>query len=127
VDGDRVTIAELSEGKLTGSASRDDGVIRARIAGTASQRDVAPLEAFVAALHAACVAGGVASVILDVRALAYVSSSHFKVLVSWIGRMRALPSRVGVTILATEKVHWQKRSLQALWHLAEDLITIESS
>jgi hypothetical protein len=119
-------IAELTCEKLTGAAAREDGTIRGRLEGTASQRDVGPLEAFVAAIHAACVAGGVTAVVLDVRNLAYVSSSHFKVLVSWIDRMRTLPSPVPVKLLATDRYHWQKRSLTALHHLADDIISIES-
>jgi hypothetical protein len=120
-----VIIAELAEEKLTAAAMADEGTVRARIEGTASQRDVVPLDTFLGAVHAACGGGVVAQVVLDLRSLEYVSSSHLKVMVSWIAKMRALPSRVGVKLLANEKYHWQKRGLPALAHLAEDLVTID--
>jgi hypothetical protein len=117
-------IAEVSEEKLAAVAELDGGSVRARIAGTASARDVTPLERFCDAIHGACAAGGVTAVELDLRKLAYVSSSHLKVLVSWIGKMRVLPARVELRFVAEPRVHWQRRSLPALVHLADDLITI---
>lgn len=118
-------VAELTQEKLTGAALAEGAEIRARVDGTASQRDVGPLDGFLGAIHAACLNGSVETVVVDVRALAYVSSSHFKVMVSWIGKMRALPARVRVRLLSNEKYHWQKRSLYALQHLAEEMISIE--
>jgi len=112
--------------KLSAEAVLDGAAVRARIAGTATQRDVGPLEELFARIHEACVARAeVGEVVLDVHDVEYMNSSHFKTLVSWVGRMAALGRRVAVRVRANQKYHWQKRSLHALQHLAESFVTIE--
>jgi hypothetical protein len=118
----------FAQDKLKAEATTDVGdgkVLRVHIEGTASQRDVTPLEELFAAIHEASAGGGVTEVELDLRAVEYMNSSHFKTLVGWLGRMAKLTPRVPVRLLANEKHHWQKRSLHALPGLGEGLLTIE--
>ena len=118
-------IAGFVQDKLTAEAIDDGGVLRLRLDGNASQRDVAPLDDFFNELHGACARGAIHEVVVDLRTLAYLNSSHFKTVVSWIGRMQNLDPKIPVRFLANEKHHWQKRSLHALRHLAEDFVFIE--
>jgi hypothetical protein len=111
--------------KLTAEVIAEGGVLYARVAGTATQRDVAPLEELFARMVEACVGGEVREVVVDLRDLEYLNSAHFKTLVSWVGRMGGLGRRVGVRLRANEKYHWQQRSLHALQHLAESFVTVE--
>ena len=115
----------FAQDKLKAEAVTDGTALRVHIEGTASQRDVTPLEELFAAIREACAVGGVTEVALDLRAVEYMNSSHFKTLVGWLGSMAKLPSRVPVRLLANEKHHWQKRSLHALPGLADGLVTIE--
>jgi hypothetical protein len=118
-------IAGFVQDKLDAEATDDGGVARVRLDGSASHRDVAPLEELFGELHAACARGGIREVVVDLRTLAYLNSSHFKTLVSWIGRMQKLEPRIPVRFLSNDQHHWQKRSLHALRHLAEDFVFIE--
>lgn len=119
-------IAGFVVDKLSAAAELDGEVVHARLAGTAAQRDVAPLEGVFAAIHAACAARDeVREVVVDLRDLEYMSSSHLKTLVSWVGKMGALGRRVAVRVRSNPKYHWQKRSLHAVWHLAESFVTVE--
>src|SRR6188508_3332193 len=93
-------IAGFVQDKLDAEAIDDDGVARVRLDGNASQRDVAPLDDFFGELHAACARGAIHEVVVDLRALAYLNSSHFKTVVSWIGRMQKLEPRIPVRFLS---------------------------
>lgn len=120
--------------KLSAEAVIDGAVVHVRVAGTATHRDVAPLEELFAKVFEACEgraagagagAGQVAEVVVDLRDVEYMNSSHFKTLVSWVGRVGALERRVAVRMLSNEKYHWQKRSLHALRQLAAGFVSVE--
>lgn len=112
--------------KLSAEAVVEGHVVHARVAGTATQRDVGPLEVFFGELHEACAARGeVREVVLDLRDVEYMNSSHFKTVVSWVGKMGALGRTVNVRVRSNPTVHWQKRSLHALALLADTFVTVE--
>ena len=111
--------------KLSAEAVLEGGAVHARLAGTATQRDVAPFEGLFARIHEACVGSDVGEVVVDLRDVEYMNSSHFKTLVSWVGRVGALERRVAVRMLSNEKYHWQKRSLHALRQLAAEFVSVE--
>lgn len=119
-------IASFAVEKLSGSATLDGSAIAARLEGTASQRDIDALEDFLAAVLLAAQGGRVKRVAVDLREVAYMNSSHFKVLVAWLGRAGKSEPRIAVTLRGNQAYHWQKRSLDALKHLAESWVTIES-
>src|SRR5262249_14451358 len=102
------------------------GVVAARLAGIATQRDIETLDAFLAAVLAEAHRVPVSGIVLDLRELGYMNSSHFKSLVSWLGRVAPTEPRMEVTLRANPEHHWQKRSLDALGHLAEGLVRVES-
>jgi hypothetical protein len=118
-------IAEFNEEKLSGTADAGDGEVRARISGTASQREVATLDGFFAALVGAATTGTATTLTIDLRDLHYMNSSHFKLLVSLVGRLKKSGAPVVLRLRTNEAYHWQKRSLPALKHLADDLILLD--
>jgi hypothetical protein len=119
-------IAAFAVDKLSGSAKLDGSAVSARLEGTASQRDIDALEDFLAALLLAAQGAHAKRVAVDLRDVAYMNSSHFKVLVAWLGRAGKCEPKIAVTLRGNPSYHWQKRSLDALKHLAESWVTIES-
>ena len=120
------TVAAFQVEKLAGEAALAGGVVEARLIGTASHRDLSALDAFLNEVLAGAGAAGAAAIVLDLRDVVYMNSSHLKSLVSWIGRVAKTEPRPEVTLRANPQHHWQKRSLDALGALAEGLVTVES-
>lgn len=118
-------IAEFTEEKLRGEADLVEGEVRARVMGTASQREVVTLDTFFSSLVRAATTANATAVSLDLRDLHYMNSSHFKLLVSLVSRLKKSGSPIALRLKANETYHWQKRSLPALKHLADDIVTIE--
>lgn len=118
-------IAGFTEDKLTAEAEREGEEIRARVSGTASQREVDALEGFFASIVREATSGGPMSVAVDLRDLRYMNSSHFKLLVSMVGKIHKSGAPVKLRLLSNDAYHWQKRSLPALKHLADELVSIE--
>jgi hypothetical protein len=119
-------IASFAVEKLSGSARLDGPGVAARLEGTASQRDIDALEDFLAAVLRAAQGSHAKRIAVDLREVAYMNSSHFKVLVAWLGRVGKSAPPIAVTLRGNPAYHWQKRSLDALKHLAESWVTIES-
>jgi hypothetical protein len=119
-------VASFQVEKLAGEAAVDGGVVAARLSGTASHRDLSALDGFLATVLDEARRAGAAGIVLDLRDVGYMNSSHFKSLVSWLGRVGKSEPRVTVTLRGNPHYHWQKRSLDALGHLAEGLVTVES-
>jgi hypothetical protein len=119
-------IAAFEVEKLRGAATVAGTEVAVYLAGTASQRDIDALEAFLGAVLGAAQSGAAARIVVDLRDVAYMNSSHFKVLVAWIGRVGKSSPPIPVTLRGNREFHWQKRSLDALRHLAESWVTIDS-
>jgi hypothetical protein len=122
-------IAEFTEEKLKGEADLDGADIHARLSGTASQREVVTLDTFLGVIVREATRGApdgaVTTVWLDLRDLHYMNSSHFKLLVSLVSKLKKSGLPLGLRLKTNETYHWQKRSLPALKHLADDLVSIE--
>ena len=118
-------IAGFTEEKLSGEAESEGVEIRARVTGTASQREVAALEGFLGAVVAAAIGGPPTTVAMDLRDLKYMNSSHFKLLVTMVAKLKKSGAPVVLKLRVNESLHWQKRSLPALKHLAEDIVVLE--
>ena len=119
-------IASFEVEKLSGSAELDGSAVAARLEGTASQRDIVALEDFLGAVLRAAQKSNAKRIAVDLRDVSYMNSSHFKVLVAWLGRAGKTVPPIAVTLRGNPGYHWQKRSLDALKHLAESWVTIES-
>ncbi len=121
-----VTVAWFQLEKLAGAAELDGGRVSARLSGTASHRDLTALEAFLAKVLAEAHRVLASAIVLDLRDVGYMNSSHLKSLVSWLGEVARTEPRVEVTLRANTQHHWQKRSLEALGHLGGGLVRVES-
>jgi hypothetical protein len=117
---------EFQAEKLVGEADHAGGAVVARLVGSASHRDLSAFDHFLAALIADSRELGAGTIVLDLRDVAYMNSSHFKSLVSWLGSIAKAEPRLEVTLRANPNHHWQKRSMEALAHLAAGLVTVET-
>ncbi len=118
-------IAGFAGDKLSAEAEASDGEIRARVIGTASQREVGVLDGFLGAIVRAATSGAPTTVALDLRELSYMNSSHFKLLVSMVAKLQKSGAPVILRLRSNDAYHWQKRSLPALKHLADELVVLE--
>ena len=113
---------------LTADAAEADGVVSARVRGTADAECRAELDTFVKALHQQAAQHGVQKVVVDFRELKFMNSSSFKLFVTWLAQVNELPANAKYRIhfLSNPNLHWQRRSLAALSCFAVDLVTIET-
>ena len=71
---------------------------------------------------------GAVAVKIDMRELAFMNSSCFKDLITWLDGVRESgPTRYRVVFLSSAALHWQRRSLHALSCFARDLVTVEAA
>ena len=96
--------------------------------GTADMHAIEKLDAYLGAIHAAAVDRRVHRVRVDFRKLEFMNSSCFKSFVSWIGQVQEAPpaDRYRIEFLSNPRMHWQRRSLNALRCFALDLVTIQT-
>jgi hypothetical protein len=119
-----VEVAGFRVEKLSGAASLDGGVVTARLAGTATQRGIEALDAFLAQVLGAAQRALGTTVVLDLRNVTYMNSAHLKSLVSWLGAVSKGEPRLEVRLQANPGHHWQRRSVEALGALAPGLVTV---
>jgi hypothetical protein len=79
-------------------------------------------------VHQAAMQRSVASVIADVRALEFASSSCLKAFVSWLQQVQELDDRqrYKVRFRSNPRYSWQRRSLGALAAFAAGVVEIET-
>jgi hypothetical protein len=104
-----------------------DSVLGVALNGTGDVRAQEPLEGFLTALHVEASRLHVAEVKLDCRELQFMNSSCLKALVSWIAIVQEseLSGQYKICFVSNPKLHWQRRSLNALRCFASDLVRIE--
>ena len=112
--------------KLAGEAASDGRTVTARLSGTASHRDIEALDRFLAQVLDEARRSAAAVIVIDVRDLVYMNSSHLKSVVSWLGAIGRCDPRPDVRLRANPAHHWQKRSVEAIGALAPGLVTVES-
>ncbi|HUS67681.1 MAG TPA: hypothetical protein VMZ28_24265 [Kofleriaceae bacterium] len=123
-----MTIAPIELPALTASARLADDAIWVTLAGTADAHAQSALAAFLCDLHASATAGKIGAVEIDVRDLIFMSSSCMKPLVTWLASIDAAEDgegRYSVCFLSNPRLHWQRRSLQALSCFAAELVSIQ--
>jgi len=81
------------------------------------------------ALHAELSADGIQEMFVDTQNLYFMTSSCLKVLVTWLTSITELDSkkRYRVVFLSNPDLHWQRRSFDALRHIADGLVTVQPS
>lgn len=103
------------------------GALHVAFRGEADSSAVPVFEQFLASLHEAAQSAKAKEITLDVRDVAFMNSSSFTKLITWINRVKelAVDTQYRIRIRSNQNVLWQRRSLQALQAFALELVTIE--
>ena len=94
--------------------------------GNGDMEAVDPLGAYLKLVHRSAVELGVSRVAFDFSSLYFMNSSCFKAFVSLIDMVsRTDPRAYAVCFLTNPRIHWQRRSLEALRYLAPKVVEVE--
>lgn len=98
------------------------------LTGNADATVSASFGALLTRLHAELEQARAAEVVVDMRALEFMSASAFNALVAWLGRVQELPleRRYRLRFRHNEQIFWQRRGLRTLACFAVDLVAIEA-
>jgi hypothetical protein len=110
---------------LTPSLSDERFVIK--LSGNADMSASSTLSVYLKAVHAEAVKQRVREVTFDLHELYFMNSSCFKSFITWIeAASSARDSTYRIKFLANAKLHWQRRSLEALRCLAAHIVSVDS-
>jgi anti-anti-sigma regulatory factor len=94
--------------------------------GNGDMEAVDSLGAYLKLVHRSAVELGVTRVAFDFSSLYFMNSSCFKAFVSLIDTVsRTDPRAYAVCFLTNPRIHWQRRSLEALRYLAPKVVEVE--
>ena len=101
--------------------------VRIRLSGSVDMDAVPALDPFLRRLHAEVLRERFRLVVIDMSGLHFMSSSPLQCLVAYINLVNKLGSdlRYGVRFLSNPRLHWQRRSLEALYRFAPEVVSIE--
>lgn len=125
VEGADVAVPDFTASLKHDAAANE---LHAILSGTADMRVWATLKTYLDRVHAEAGKRKVPRVTVDFRELEFMNSSCFKNFVSWLTVDAALPAdqRYKVRFLSSSSRHWQRRSLQALGCVAQDITSVET-
>ena len=98
-----------------------------RFSGNGDMSAVAALGRYLKLVHGEAVDIGLTQVSFDFRELYFMNSSCFKAFVTFIDTVgQTQPLAYEIRFLTNPKLHWQRRSLEALRHLAPRIVRVEA-
>jgi hypothetical protein len=102
--------------------------ITVRLSGNADMTVTTKLGPYLDRLHAEALRLGVKRLTFDIRELYFLTSSCLKAFATMLAAVAQLDAakRYTVRFLANSNLHWQRRSLEALRCVAQNVIEIES-
>jgi len=121
-------VETLKENDFTADASTSERRIQVSLTGTADLTVRGQLDRFLRAVHAEAQRCVAEEVTVDVRQLEFMNSSCLKCLGWWISTVQEQPGegKYRIVFVSSPSVYWQRRSLNALACLANDIITIQA-
>jgi hypothetical protein len=105
-----------------------EGKFSVKFSGNADMAAVTTLSSYLKAVHTEALQLAVREVTFDFRELYFMNSNCFKSFVSWIEAASSTrePGAYRIKFLANAQLHWQRRSLEALRCLADQVVTVAS-
>lgn len=119
-------LLSISEAKFSVTATHRGADIMLELSGSADVVAKQHLARVLRELHEQAKTLSVEEVKVDIRRLAFMNSSCFKDIVTWLERVR-VNNGYRIVFISSASQHWQKRSLRALSCFARDLVSIEAS
>ena len=123
-----VHVSTIRDPRFTAVAELDGTTMSLHMEGTADANVESHLASFFGQVQERNSAGGVSETIVDLRKLAFMSSSCFKHVLTWVMTVSAAPfdsARPRIHFLSDVGRGWQRRGLRSLISVAGDVVTIE--
>jgi hypothetical protein len=121
-------VRTTTENDFAANASMSERRIAVSLSGTADVTIRNHLDHFLREVHQEAQRSRAEEVTVDVRQLEFMNSSCLKCLVWWVSTVQEQPTegKYKIVFVSSPSVYWQRRSLDALACLAEEIITIET-
>jgi hypothetical protein len=121
-------VETMKENDFTADASTSERRIQVSLTGTADLTVKTQLDRFLRNVHSEAQRCLAEEVTVDVRQLEFMNSSCLKCFVWWISTVQEQPGegKYRIVFVSSPSVYWQRRSLNALACLANDIITIQA-
>ncbi len=119
---------DVSGTSLIAEASLQDDVLTVHLSGVADQGTQEAVAAVTAAMNADAVRLGVATAVVDLRGLEFMSSSCLKSLLTRLAGLQQgdSPPPYVVKFVLDADQSWQHRTADALRRLAPDVVSVEA-
>ena len=98
-------------------------VLGIEFSGTGDMNAIALLSEYLKQVHLEALRLNVVEVSCDLQKLVFMNSSCFKSFVVWIDTVKNAPAPYQIRFLTDPRLHWQRRSLEALRRLAVNVVT----
>jgi len=121
-------VRNTTENDFAANASMSEQGIAVSLSGTADVTIRNHLDHFLREVHQEAQRSRAEEVTVDVRQLEFMNSSCLKCLVWWVSTVQEQPTegKYKIVFVSSPSVYWQRRSLDALACLAEEIITIQT-
>ena len=118
----------MKENDFAAQATASDRRIQVSLTGTADLSVKCQLDRFLRDIHSEAQRCLAEEVTVDVRQLEFMNSSCLKSFVWWIGAVQEQvgDGRYRIVFVSSPTVYWQRRSLNALACLANEIISIQA-
>jgi hypothetical protein len=119
-------LAPISTSSFSAALQETDGRAILTLSGNADTFVLARLKSYMQALHTELIDQGFSEVHVDTAKLYFMTSSCLKVLVAWLTSLTEVDvkKRYHVVFLSNPDLHWQRRSFDALRHIADGSVTV---
>jgi hypothetical protein len=123
-----LTIESIVKPSFSLTPSFADGKLCIKFAGNADMAATSTLAVYLKSVHNEALQLAVREVTVDLTELYFMNSSCFKSFVTWI-ESAASGGATGsyrIKFMANSKLHWQRRSLEALRCLADHIVSVQT-
>ena len=121
-------VETLKETDFAAHASANERRIHVNLTGTADLTVKSQLDHFLRDVHTEAQRCLAEEVTVDMRQLEFMNSSCLKCFVWWVSTVQEEPSegKYRIVFVSSPSVYWQRRSLNALACLANEIISIQA-
>jgi hypothetical protein len=121
-------VENMKENDFAAQATANERRIQVSLTGTADLTVRTQLDRFLRDVHSEAQRCLAEEVTVDVRQLEFMNSSCLKCFVWWISTVQEQPGegKYRIVFVSSPSVYWQRRSLNALACLANEIITIQA-
>jgi hypothetical protein len=119
-------VAPISTSTFSAAVDDSNGRAVLTLSGNADTLVLSRFSSYMQALHTELTDQRLPEIQVDTAKLYFMTSSCLKVLVAWLTSITELDirKRYRVVFLSNPDLHWQRRSFEALKHIADGSVTV---